>query len=185
MLANLSWYFLKHSLFSFYAKQHQKYVGLRRNRNLLPAMGTILLIVLKFSTSTNSFSVFPRVGLVFLTIFHVHRFRLSGNGCNFLWFISMKPPSLLLVFTPVFIHTVSLFLFVIHLGINIRKLVINVWQQVLRLCIFRISVMNDKAIWPISHFTEHSQSKEDIHHGCFKTEIKNETSSNSWENLTK
>ena len=23
------------------------------------------------------------------------------------------------------------------------------------------------------------------HHGCFKTEIKNETSSNSWENLTK
>ena len=37
----------------------------------------------------------------------------------------MKPPSLLLVFTPVFIHTISLFLFVIHLGINIIKLVIN------------------------------------------------------------
>ena len=30
-------------------------------------------------------------------------------------------------------------------------------------CIFRLSVMNNKAIWPISHFTEHSQSKEDIH----------------------
>ena len=30
-------------------------------------------------------------------------------------------------------------------------------------CIFRLSVMNNKAIWPISHFMEHSQSKEDIH----------------------
>ena len=29
--------------------------------------------------------------------------------------------------------------------------------------IFRLSVINDKAIWRISHFTEHSQSKEGIH----------------------
>ena len=83
----------------------------------------------------------------------------------------MKPPSLLLVFTPVFIHTIFLFLFVIHLcgihlGMNIIKPVINFVLCMAiggALCNFRLSVMNDKAIWPISHFTEYSQSKEDIH----------------------
>ena len=78
----------------------------------------------------------------------------------------MKPPSLLLVF----IHMISLFLvdthLDIHLGINITKLVINFVLCVAigsALCIFRLSVMNDKSIWPISHFMEYSQSKEDIH----------------------
>ena len=89
-----------------------------------PAMGTILLIVFKFSTSstTNHFSVFPtELKDRFLAILHVHRFRLSGSSCNVLCFISMKTPSLLLAFTPVFIHTISFFHFVIHLGINIIK----------------------------------------------------------------
>ena len=45
----------------------------------------------------------------------------SGSSCNILCFISMKTPSLLLAFTPVFIHTISLFHFLIHLGINIIK----------------------------------------------------------------
>ena len=51
-------------------------------------MGTILLIVFKFSTSstTNYFSVFPTaLKDRYLTIMHVHRFRLSGSSCNFLW----------------------------------------------------------------------------------------------------
>ena len=88
-----------------------------------PAMGAILLIVFKFSTSstTNHFSVFfPELKDRFLAILHVHLFRLSGSSCNFLCFISMKPPRCL-AFTPVFIHTISLFHFVIHLGINIIK----------------------------------------------------------------
>ena len=87
-------------------------------------MGTILLIVFKFSASstTNQFSVFPaELKDRFLAILYVHRFRLSGSSCNFLCFLSMKPPSLLLAFSPVFIHIISLFHFVIHLGINIIK----------------------------------------------------------------
>ena len=85
-------------------------------------MGTILLIVFKFSISstTNHFSVFSR-SQGYLAILHVHRFRLSGSSCNFLCFISMIPPSRCLAFIPVFIHTISLFHFVIHLGINIIK----------------------------------------------------------------
>ena len=62
--------------------------------------------------------------------------------------------------------TPSLFHFVIHLGINIiksYKLCTLVWQQRVLSCIFILSVMNNEAIWPISYFTEHSQSKEDIH----------------------
>ena len=88
-----------------------------------PAMGTILLIIFKLSTSstTNHFSVFPTELKDRLAILHVHRFRLSGSSCNVLCFISMQTPSLLLAFTPVFIHTISLFHFVIHLGINIIK----------------------------------------------------------------
>ena len=130
-------------------------------------MGTILLIVFKFSTSstTNHFSVFPtELKDRFLSILHVHRFRLSGSSIV-LCFISMKTPSLLLAFTPVFIHTISLFHFVIHLGINIIKTCYKLctMARVVLSCIFRLSVMNNKAIWPISHFTEHSQSKEDIH----------------------
>ena len=133
-------------------------------------MCTILLIVFKFSTSstTNHFSVFPtELKDRFLAMLHVHRFRLSGSSCNVLCFISMKTPSLLLAFTPVFIHTISLFHFVIHLGINIiktcYKLCTLYGNKVVLSCIFRLSVMNNIAIWPISHFTEHSQSKEDIH----------------------
>ena len=77
-------------------KQHQKCYG-------------YYFIVLKFSTSTtNSFSVFPTELKDRSSSLHVHRFRLSGSSCNFLWFISMKPPSLLLVFTPVFFHMNSL-----------------------------------------------------------------------------
>ena len=104
-------------LFLFYVKQHQKY-----------CYGYYFINVFKFSSSstTNSFSVFRTAPKDrFLPILHVHRFRLSGSSCNFLWFISMKPPSLSLVFTLVFIHTISLFHFVIHLGIHIIKLVIN------------------------------------------------------------
>ena len=56
-----------------------------------------------------------------VAILHVHRFRLSGSSCNVICFISMKTPSLFLAFTPVFIHTISLFHFGIHLGINIIK----------------------------------------------------------------
>ena len=101
-------------------------------------MGTILLIVFKYSTSStaNHFSVFPtELKDRFLAILHVHLFRLSGSSCNILCFISMKTPSLLLSFTPVFIHTISLFHFVIHLGILVY------WLS----CIFRLSVMNNKA----------------------------------------
>ena len=67
----------------------------------------------------------------------------------YLWFIS----SLLLVFTPVFIHTISLFLFVIHLGINIIKTCYN-------LC-----TLYDNSALVYFQITgeEHSQSKEDIH----------------------
>ena len=129
-------------------------------------MGTILLIVFKFSTSTtNHCSVFPtELKDRFLAILHVHRFRLSGSSCNILCFISMKNPSLLLSFTPVFIHTISLFHFVIHLGINIIITCYKLCTLYGKLsCIFRLSVTNNKAIWPTSHFTEHSQSKEDIH----------------------
>ena len=89
-----------------------------------PAMDAILLIDFKFSASstTNHFSVLPtELKDRFLDILHVHRFRLSGSSCNVLCFISMKTPSLLLAFTPVFIHTISLFHFVIHLDINIIK----------------------------------------------------------------
>ena len=123
-------------------------------------MGTILLIVFKYSTSTtNHFSVFPtELKDRFLAILHVYRFRLSGSSCNFLCFISMKPPSLLLAFTPVFIHTISLCHFVIHLGIKYNKNLLQTLYSV-----FRLSVMNNKAIWLISHFTGHFQSKEDIH----------------------
>ena len=98
-------------------------------------MGTILLIVFKFSTSstTNHFSVFTtELKDRFLAILYVHRFRLSGSSCNVLCFISMKTPSLLVAFTPVFIHTISLIHFAIHLGINIIKIcnnfVLCVWQ---------------------------------------------------------
>ena len=51
------------------------------------AMGTILLIFYKFSTSstTNHFSVFPtKLKDRFHAILHVHRFRLSGSSCSFL-----------------------------------------------------------------------------------------------------
>ena len=77
----------------------------------------------------------------------------------------MKTPSLLLAFTPIFIHTISLFHFVIHLGINIIKTCYKLCTMaiVVLSCIFRLLVRNNKAIWPISHFTEHTQSKEDIH----------------------
>ena len=130
-------------------------------------MVTILLIVFKFSTSstTNHFSVIhTELKDRFLAILHMHRFRLSSGSCNALCFISMKIPSLLLAFTPVFIHTISLFHFVIHLGINMIKTCYKLCTLYGKLsCIFRLSVMNNKAIWPISHFTEHSQSKEDIH----------------------
>ena len=59
-------------------------------------MGTILLIVFKFSISstTNHFSVFPTELNDRLPRLHVHRFRLSGSSCNVLCFISMKTPSL-------------------------------------------------------------------------------------------
>ena len=89
-----------------------------------PAMGTILLIVFKFSTSSTTyhFSVFTtELKDRFLAILHVLRFRLIGSSCNVLCYISMKTPCLLLAFTPVFIHTISLFHFVIHLGIDIIK----------------------------------------------------------------
>ena len=47
-------------------------------------MGTILLIIFKFSaSSTNHFSVFPtELKDRFLAIMHVHRFGLSGSSYN-------------------------------------------------------------------------------------------------------
>ena len=120
-------------LFSFYVKLE------------FPAMGTILLIVFKFSISstTNHFSVF----------FQNSRIGSSpscmcidsdwvDSSCNFLCFISMKPPSRCLAFTPVFIHTISLFHFVIHLGINIIKTCYKLCTLYDKLsCIFWLSVI--------------------------------------------
>ena len=108
--------------FSFYVKQLGPWEELE-----FPAMGTILLIVFKSSTSTTKhFSVFPtELKDRFLAILHVHRFRLSGSSCNVLCFISMKTPSLLLAVTHVFIHTNSLFHFAVLLGKNMIKICYN------------------------------------------------------------
>ena len=125
-------------LFSFYVKLE------------FPAMGTILLIVFKFSISstTTHFSVsFSELKDRFLAILHVHRFRLSGNSCNFLCFIPTKPPSRCLSFTPVFIHTISLFHFVTHLGINIIKTCYKLCTLYDKLsCIFWLSVITDNKV---------------------------------------
>ena len=93
-------------------------------------MGTILLIVFKFSTSSRHQILslfFPPNSRVVLVPHY-----LACASIQIEWlvvtFSGLKPPSLL-VFTPVFSHTISLFLFVIHLGIhlgiNIIKFVIN------------------------------------------------------------
>ena len=113
-------------------------------------MGTILLIVFKFfiSSTTNHFSVsFSELKDRFLAILHVHRFRLSGNSCNFLCFMSMKPPSHCLAFTPVFMYTISLFHFVTHLGINIIKTCYKLRTLYDKLsCIFWLSVITDNKV---------------------------------------
>ena len=80
----------------------------------------------------------------------------------------MKPPSHCLAFTPVFIHTISLFHFVIHLDINKIKTCYKLCTLYDKLsCIFLLSVITDnkvnKSNGLLLHFTENSQSKEDIH----------------------
>ena len=97
-LANLSWHLFE-ALSLFILRETTPEILGPWEELEFAAMGTILLIVFKFSTSstTNYFYVFPtELKDRFLAILHVHRFRLSGSS-NFLWFISVEPPSLLLV----------------------------------------------------------------------------------------
>ena len=89
-------------LFSFYVKQHQEKLE-------FTAMGTILLIVFKFSTSptTNHFSVFPKeLKGRFLAILHVHRFRLSGISS--LLYIHENPFSSSCIYSCIYPHNFSL-----------------------------------------------------------------------------
>ena len=108
--ASLSWYFLKQSLFIL-RETTPEILGPWEELEFT-AMGTILLMSINFLHLLQqilSLSFPTELKNRFLAILYVHRFRLSGSSCNFLWFIPMKPPSLLLVFTPVFIHTILSF----------------------------------------------------------------------------
>ena len=94
----------------FNVKQHQQYLGLGRNWNfLLWVLFYQLYLNFLYLLQRIISMFFPELKDRFIAILHVHRFRLSGSSCNFLCFISMKPPSLLsCIYSCIYPHNFSL-----------------------------------------------------------------------------